>query len=222
MTQQIIDVGTIANDGTGDEFRTAFIKCNDNFTELYAAVAAITPYTDEQVRDVMAAALTAGSNVTITPNDGSDTITIDSAGGGGAYTDEQVRDVIAAALVAGAHITVTPNDGSDTITIIGSSSSINAQTGTAYTLVLGDADNVVELTNAAAITLTIPPNSSVAFPIGTAVELHQGGAGTVTVAPGSGVTLISRGSLDDLAGQHAVGAIRKVATDTWRLTGDLA
>ena len=35
MTQQIIDVGTVANDGTGDSLRTAFIKSNDNFTELY-------------------------------------------------------------------------------------------------------------------------------------------------------------------------------------------
>ena len=35
MTQQIIDVGNVANDGTGDSLRTAFIKSNDNFTELY-------------------------------------------------------------------------------------------------------------------------------------------------------------------------------------------
>lgn len=38
MTQQIIDVGTVANDGTGDSLRTAFIKTNDNFTELYNQV----------------------------------------------------------------------------------------------------------------------------------------------------------------------------------------
>ena len=36
MTQQIIDVGNVANDGTGDSLRTAFIKSNDNFTELYS------------------------------------------------------------------------------------------------------------------------------------------------------------------------------------------
>lgn len=38
MTQQIINVGDVANDGQGDPLRTAFIKCNDNFTELYNAV----------------------------------------------------------------------------------------------------------------------------------------------------------------------------------------
>jgi hypothetical protein len=37
MTQQIIDVGSTANDGTGDPIRTAFEKTNDNFTELYNA-----------------------------------------------------------------------------------------------------------------------------------------------------------------------------------------
>jgi hypothetical protein len=36
MAQQIINIGTTANDGTGDPLRTAFDKCNDNFTELYA------------------------------------------------------------------------------------------------------------------------------------------------------------------------------------------
>ncbi len=35
MTQQVIDVGNVANDGQGDPLRTAFTKTNDNFTELY-------------------------------------------------------------------------------------------------------------------------------------------------------------------------------------------
>ncbi len=71
-------------------------------------------YTDEQVRDVIGAALVAGSGITVTPNDGADSITIAATGG---YTDEQVRDVMGTALVAGSNITITPNDGADTITI---------------------------------------------------------------------------------------------------------
>ncbi len=35
MAKQTINIGTIANDGTGDSLRDAFDKCNDNFTELY-------------------------------------------------------------------------------------------------------------------------------------------------------------------------------------------
>ena len=35
MAKQTINIGTTANDGTGDTLRAAFDKCNDNFTELY-------------------------------------------------------------------------------------------------------------------------------------------------------------------------------------------
>lgn len=38
MTQQVINVGTVANDGTGDPLRTAFIKVNANFAETYTAL----------------------------------------------------------------------------------------------------------------------------------------------------------------------------------------
>lgn len=41
MAQQTIDIGAAANDGTGDPIRDAFDKTNDNFTELYAADAAL-------------------------------------------------------------------------------------------------------------------------------------------------------------------------------------
>src|SRR5690606_37726486 len=49
----------------------------------------------------------------------------------------------------------------------------NVQTGTAYTLVLADAFTMVAMDNAAANTLTVPPNSAVAFPVGTRVDLSQ-------------------------------------------------
>lgn len=99
---------------------------------------------------------------------------------------------------------------------------VAAETGTTYTFDINDTDEVLTFSNAAAITVTVPPNSSVAFPVGTFIEIHQIGAGTVTLAPGSGVTINSRGALLDLAGQYAVAGLRKMATDTWSLTGDIA
>lgn len=102
---------------------------------------------------------------------------------------------------------------------------INAQTGTSYTLGLGDAENIVELTNGSAITLTVPSSATVNFPIGTAIEIHQGGAGVVTVVGASGpptANVVSRGSVFGLAGEDAIAVLRKVASDTWRLTGDIA
>jgi hypothetical protein len=97
----------------------------------------------------------------------------------------------------------------------------NAQTGTSYTLVLTDVAKVISLTNAAAITLTVPENSSVAFPVGTQVLLYQGGAGQVTISPAGSVTIRSQGSKDSLYGQYAVAGLLKVATDEWVAFGNL-
>jgi hypothetical protein len=99
---------------------------------------------------------------------------------------------------------------------------LNAQTGTTYTLVLTDSAKFVTLSNASAITATIPPNSSVAFPTGTQVNLMQLGAGQVTVAAGSGVTLRSAGTLVKTSAQYAVATLLKIDTDTWVLVGNLA
>ncbi|QEL64798.1 hypothetical protein OTERR_13220 [Oryzomicrobium terrae] len=99
--------------------------------------------------------------------------------------------------------------------------SINAQTGTTFTPALSDAGKLVTLNNAAAIALTIPPNSSVAFGVGDSVDFAQIGAGQVTVSPGSGVTLIATPGLKFRAQGSAATAV-KIATDTWLLVGDLS
>ena len=100
-------------------------------------------------------------------------------------------------------------------------STLNAQTVTTYNLVLTDAHKTVTLTNGSAIDARIPLNSGTAFPIGTRIELLQGGAGQVTVAPTSGVTLNASGGKTKLAAQYAQATILKVATNTWYLFGDI-
>lgn len=99
---------------------------------------------------------------------------------------------------------------------------INAQTGTSYSLVLTDVAKIVTLSNAAAITLTVPPESSVAWPAGTTIVLAALGAGTVTVTAGSGVTINSAGSAVDIGAQYGVVTLLKTGTDTWLLFGNLA
>lgn len=98
----------------------------------------------------------------------------------------------------------------------------NAQTGTTYTLVLTDAGKVVTMTNASSNTLTVPPNSSVAFPVNTRLDIIQYGAGQTTIAAGAGVTLYSSGSKLKLAGQYSGASLWKKATDTWVVIGDLS
>jgi hypothetical protein len=99
---------------------------------------------------------------------------------------------------------------------------LNAQTGTTYTLLLSDSGKFVTQTNAAAIATTIPPNSSVAFPIGTQVNLMQLGAGAITITAGAGVTLRSADSLVVTNGQYSVATCVKIDTDEWVLIGNLA
>ena len=97
---------------------------------------------------------------------------------------------------------------------------INAQTWTTYTLVLTDQSKLVTLTNAAAVTLTIPTNSSVAFPTGTQIDLSQDGVGSITVA-GAGVTIYSLDSNKTSNGRYVGLTLIKIATNTWNLYGNL-
>lgn len=99
----------------------------------------------------------------------------------------------------------------------------NRQTGTTYTFVLGDAGKLVEGNNAAAQTYTVPPNSSVAFPVDTTViNIGQYGAGQITIAAGLGVTIRSSASRLKIAGQYSVASLVKIGTDEWWLFGDIA
>lgn len=97
---------------------------------------------------------------------------------------------------------------------------LNAQTGTTYTLALTDSAQFVTLNNASAITLTVPTNASVAFPIGTQVNIVQLGAGQVTVS--TAATLRSQGAKYKLNGQYAAAVLIKIATDEWVLVGNTA
>jgi hypothetical protein len=98
---------------------------------------------------------------------------------------------------------------------------INTQTGTTYTTVLADQSKLVTLNNGSAITLTIPGNSSVAYPIGTKIDLAQLGAGQVTVAGVAGVTVNATPTLK-LRDRYSAATCIKITTNTWLLVGDLA
>lgn len=98
--------------------------------------------------------------------------------------------------------------------------SINTQTGTSYTLAAGDADNIVEMNNASANTVTIPTNASVPFPIGTIITITQLGAGATTVQGDTGVTVngTSAGSAA-LSAQYDGVSLYKRDTDVWIMQG---
>jgi len=110
----------------------------------------------------------------------------------------------------------------------GSKLTLNAQTGTTYTFVLADADQkLITASNASAQTYSIPTNASVAFPIGTQINVIAIGAGQVTInAVTSGTTtVLSNGgtaAAPKLRVQYSAATLMKVATDTWYVVGDLS
>ena len=88
-----------------------------------------------------------------------------------------------------------------------------------YTLVLGDAGKLIEMGKATAQTLTIPLDSSVAFPTGTKIDVIQTGAGETTIAGTGGVTVNSEGSKLKINAQWQAVTLIKRATNTWVLIG---
>jgi len=97
---------------------------------------------------------------------------------------------------------------------------INAQTAS-YTAVLTDDGKLITMSVATANNFTVPPNSSVAFGIGTQLNIMQLGAGATTIVAGSGVTLNSDGSKLKLNAQYAVATCVKTDTNTWVVVGNL-
>ena len=102
---------------------------------------------------------------------------------------------------------------------------INAQTGTTYTTVLADNGKLVTLANGSSIALTIPLNSSVAYPVGAQLNLAQLGAGQVTIAGSGGVTVVSTGgtaAAPKLRAQYSTATAVQTSTDNWLVMGDIA
>jgi hypothetical protein len=96
-----------------------------------------------------------------------------------------------------------------------------SQKTASYTLSsLTERDDLIEMGSASALTLTIPPASSVDYPIGTSIDILQTGAGQVTIAAGAGVTVNATPGLK-LRTQWSSATLFKRAANTWVAFGDL-
>jgi hypothetical protein len=103
----------------------------------------------------------------------------------------------------------------------------DAQTGTTYTTVLNDNGQVITMNNASANTLSIPTNASVAYPVGTQINVLQIGAGQTTIqAVTSGTTAIlstaATAAAPKIRARYGMATCIKAATDTWYVVGDIA
>jgi hypothetical protein len=98
---------------------------------------------------------------------------------------------------------------------------IDAETGTTYTLVAGNLNQLVTLNNASPITLTIPPS---VFSAGDVINIAQIGAGQVSLAQGAGVTITSTGataSAPKLRVQHSAASVMCLSSNSFLVVGDI-
>ena len=97
---------------------------------------------------------------------------------------------------------------------------LNTQTGTSYTLAVNDSGQLVTLSNASPVTLTVPTNAAVPFAIGTQITITQANSGQVTVAGAIGVTVNSADGYLNLRTQWSSATLIKTNTNSWILIGD--
>lgn len=102
--------------------------------------------------------------------------------------------------------------------------SVNTQTGTTYTTVLADNGKLITQSNASAIVTTIPPNSSVDYPVGAQITFARYGAGSLTIQGGAGVTIVSTGATaatPALRAQYSTCTAIQTSNNNWLVVGDI-
>lgn len=145
-----------------------------------------------------------------------DIVAIDALFVGGAHT-HAIADIV--------NLQTTLNALQASIDIkepLGETVGVNSQTGTFYTLVLTDKGKIIEMSNVAANTLTIPANASVQFPINSRIDLVQMGSGQTAVVAAGGVTIRSEDSKLKINKRYGAVTMYKRGSDEWVLVGNLA
>lgn len=127
-------------------------------------------------------------------------------------------------IAAGSGITLTTNAGTDTLTIAATTSgpsysAVRTQSGTSYTLAATDAGAYILTSGTTTVTITVAPQSSVTWAADTEIYFEQNNTGQIAILAGTGVTVNTSETLKT-AGRYSVIALKRVASDTWTLTGE--
>lgn len=135
-------------------------------------------------------------------------------------------NAVTTAKIAASVTLTTPNIGAATGTSLSTTGNVISHILTStltgnYTLVLADDGTIIQMNVASANTVTVPLNSSVAFPVGTQIIIQQAGAGQTTIVATGGVTLNATPGLK-LRAQFSGAVCIKYASDAWFVFGDLS
>ena len=197
---QLVVVGNTSGTNTGD----------NAVNSLYSGLAASkqdTLVSGTNIKTINSTSLLGSGNISVAPATGIDATAI----GSGTVSNTEFG------YIDGVTSAIQTQIDSKTNKLI----TTNRQTAS-YTLVLSDADKLVEINNASANNLTVPLNSSVAFSTGTQILLAQYGAGQTTIVATSGVTIRSNGGKLKLNAQYSGATLIKIDTNEWYLFGDIA
>ena len=209
MAKQIIDIGTVPNDGTGDPLRTAFTKSNENFTELYDnqfsgdyGDLSNTPTIPSTLTDL---SITDGTNGQVLTTDGGGNFTFEDSAGGGSGAGLTSRQTLSdstgsIANDASANLDITgykgyllykiQTTGAAWIRIYSSSASrTNDASRTSDQYPADDSGVIAEVIASGADTITLTPgvvgfndDSPVSDNIAVAVTNLTGGVADITVS----------------------------------------
>jgi hypothetical protein len=172
----------------------------DNFQTTVPPLASLAFSGSTSGTTTVQATAIAGTNTLTLPPTSNDTLV------GRATTDTLTNKTLTAPVINTAKINLT----------------LNAQTGTTYTLVAADSGKLVTSSNASPVVITIPPS---VFAAGEQINVQSIGAGLTSFVAGAGVTITSTGATSSapvLRAQHSAATIICTASNTFTVIGDLS
>ena len=212
---------------TGATVNSTDAELRDRSTHSGTQAASTISDLAEVTQDMVGAMIVAGTNVSVSYNDVAGTLTISATGGGSGMTNPMTTagDIITGGTSGAAQRLAGGVNGQRLTMVSGAPAwaydlgvTITEST-TARNASLTDVGNYIRHTNASASTLTIPPQSSVAWPDHAEIHVRRAAAGNLTLTPGSGVTLNAPSGGTLVMTNAMTVTLKRVAADVWDVIG---
>lgn len=202
---------------------TLLARSNHTGTQAASTISDLT----EVTQDVVGAMIVAGTNVSVSYDDVAGTLTISATGGGSGMTNPMTTagDIITGGAAGAAQRLAAGVNGQRLTMVSGAPAWVYdlgatiTESTTARNAALTDVGNYLRHTNASASTLTIPPQSSVAWPADAEIHVRRAAAGNLTLTPGSGVTLNAPSGGTLVLTNNMTVTLKRVASNVWDVIG---